>query len=266
MKMTVILRSLLIALGLSLAAALDASTADEPRPRETNAYPSPAADGAAVPNPPDPRWLKRHEEFVELARGGAVDVLFLGDSITDLWRYETESGIPRGKAVWDRMIAPLRAANFGIDGDRTQNVLWRIQHGEVDGIHPKVVVLLIGTNNTGRERDGRIRNTVAEAISGITAVVKELRKRLPDSTILLLALFPRGPRDGPAQRQVEAVNAGIAPLEDGIHIRYLDLAPKFLGADGEIPLSVMPDRLHPSQRGYQIWADAILGPIRELLK
>ena len=117
-----------------------------------------SANTAIKPEPRDPNWVKRHDGFVEIAKAGNVDVLFIGDSITDAWRRPS----PDGKAVWDANFAPLRAANFGISGDRTQHLLWRLQNGELDGIKPKAVVMMIGTNNTGFERDNTTpRNTPA---------------------------------------------------------------------------------------------------------
>jgi lysophospholipase L1-like esterase len=144
-----------------------------------------AANTAVQPAPRDAAWLKRHEGFVAEAARGGVDVLFLGDSITDGWRRPGPNG---GKAVWDREIAPLRAANFGIGGDRTQHVLWRIEHGTLEGLRPKVVVLMIGTNNTGFERDSTTpRNTPAETVAGVQALLGQLRRRLPEARVLLLA-------------------------------------------------------------------------------
>ena len=157
------------------------------------------------------RWERRHEGFVAIAKRGGVDVLFLGDSITDFWRN-------RGSNVWNKYYAPRQAANFGISGDRTEHVLWRIDHGELDGIKPKVVVLMIGTNNTGKEKDGKPRNTVPEVIAGVTAVVRDIRTRLPDSKVLLLGIFPRGNLDDLQRAQVALINTVIAKIgrrEDG---------------------------------------------------
>lgn len=220
------------------------------------------ANTAVIPAPKDARWMQRHEAFVARAQQGGINVLFLGDSITDFWR-------TRGKAVWDREFVPLGAANFGISGDRTQNVLWRLEHGEADGYQPKVVVLLIGTNNTGRERDSdRPRNTTAEVVEGVAAVVHELRARFPEAKILLLALFPRGTRGSAQRAQVAEVNRSLARLNDGRHVCFLDIGKRFLDpdGDGDIPRSIMPDLLHPSLRGYEIWADAIREPLRRLLR
>ena len=209
--------------------------------------------------PRDANWLKRHEGFLGEAKKGGIDLLFLGDSITDGWRGP-------GLQVWNQYYATLHAANFGIGGDRTQHILWRMDHGELDGIKPKVVVLLIGTNNTGLERDGKtVRNTTPQVIEGVTAVVNELRAKLPDSRILLLAIFPRG-NGGPQQAQINAVNTALAMLDDGKMVKFLDIGGRFLDANGKIPRSNMPDLLHPSAQGYQIWADAMNPTLNAMMK
>ncbi|MDE3068738.1 MAG: GDSL family lipase [Verrucomicrobiota bacterium] len=219
-----------------------------------------AQNTAVVPVPRDAHWMQRHEGFVKLAREGGIDLLFLGDSITDGWR-------GRGVKVWNRYYAPLHAANFGIGGDRTQHVLWRIEHGELDGIHPGVVVLMIGTNNTGKERHSdKIRNTIPQVIEGVQAVVKELRARLPESKILLLGIFPRGHLLDPQRAQIAVINTVIAKLDDGKMVRYLDIGPKFLEPDGDLSRSIMPDLLHPNAKGYQIWADAMNPTLFEMMR
>ncbi|HEU6447804.1 MAG TPA: platelet-activating factor acetylhydrolase IB subunit [Verrucomicrobiae bacterium] len=211
-----------------------------------------AKNTALIPESRGPGWEKRHDAFLADAKTNKIDLLFLGDSITDFWRN-------RGSNVWNHYYAPLHAANFGISGDRTQHVLWRMDHGELDGIHPKVVVLMIGTNNTGKERDGKtIRNTVPQTIEGVQAVVSEIRKKLPDSKILLLGIFPRGATiDDPQRAQVALVNTVIAKLNDEKAIQYLDIGSCFLDDKGNLPSSIMPDHLHPNEHGYQIWADAM---------
>lgn len=229
-----------------------------------SAMPTLEANTATTPLPRPGTWTERHRSFVEIAQQGGVDVLFLGDSITDFWR-NTD---PRkgGKPVWDRYFAPLNAANFGISGDRTQNVLWRLQHGGVAGLDPRVVVLMIGTNNTGREADGTPRNTPSETIEGVAAIVAELRERLPRARILLLAIFPRGERpDHPQRSQVTEINAGLSRLDDGRHIHFLDLGDRFLAPDGTLRQELMPDFLHPGLAGYQVWADALVQPLKNLL-
>lgn len=204
-------------------------------------------------------WVARHEGFVEIAKKGNVDLLFMGDSITDGWR-------TRGKNVWNKYYAPQNAANFGIGGDRTEHVLWRMDHGELDGIKPKVVVLMIGTNNSGKEKDGRLRNTIPQIIEGVTAVVTELRAKLPESKILLLAIFPRAVTDDFQRGEVAVVNTALAKLDDGKMVKFLDIGPKFLEADATLPRSIMPDLLHPNEKGYQIWADAMNPTLDEMMK
>ena len=204
-------------------------------------------------------WVARHEGFLAIAKQGNVDLLFMGDSITDGWR-------SRGVNVWNKYYAPQHAANFGIGGDRTEHVLWRMDNGELDGIKPKVVVLMIGTNNSGKEKDGRTRNTITQIIEGVTAVVTEIRTKLPDSKILLLAIFPRGNIDDLQRGQVAVINTALAKLDDGNKVKFLDIGPKFLEANGTLPKSIMPDLLHPNEKGYQIWADAMNPTLDEMMK
>jgi lysophospholipase L1-like esterase len=217
------------------------------------------ANAATNPVPRDPGWVKRHEGFVAEAQKGGIDILFMGDSITDFWRN-------RGSNVWNKYYAPRHAANFGISADRTEHVLWRMDNGELNGIKPKVVVLMIGTNNTGKERNGNIRNTTPQVIEGVTAVVHDLRAKLPETKILLLAIFPRSTLDDPQRAQVALINTVIAKLDDGKMVRFLDIGSKFLEADGTLPTSIMPDLLHPNEHGYQIWADAMNPTLDEMMK
>jgi lysophospholipase L1-like esterase len=156
--------------------------------------------------------------------------------------------------------------NLGIGGDRTQHVLWRIEHGELDVLKRKVVVLMIGTNNTGKEKDGSARNSTAEAIEGATAVVKAIRTKLPQSKLLLMAVFPRGKVDAPQRGQIKEINSALAKLDDGKMIKFLDIGQVFLAEDGSIPKTIMPDLLHPNEQGYQRWADAMEPTLAGMLK
>lgn len=219
-----------------------------------------AENTATNPVPRDAKWITRHEGFVSEAKQGGIDLLFMGDSITDFWRN-------RGSNVWNEFYAPLHAANFGISADRTQHVLWRIEHGELEGIHPKVVVLMIGTNNTGKEQDHQtVRNTVPEVIAGVTAVVQELHAKLPETKILLLAIFPRAQVGDPFRDQIKEINLALAKLDDGKAITYLDIGQKFLAPDGTLSKDIMPDLLHPNERGYKIWAEAMQPILSRLMK
>ncbi len=220
-----------------------------------------AENTATVPAPRDGNWVKRHEGFLaeSKARTGQVDLLFLGDSITDGWR-------SKGKATWEKFYTPRNALNLGIGGDRTQHVLWRLQNGEVDGLKPKVTVLLIGINNTPNEKDGVPRNTAPEVVEGVTAVVKEIQARLPKTKVLLLAVFPYKQKGDPMRDKVAQINAGIAKLGKNKRVTFLDINQKFLEADGTLPLDIMPDLLHPNDKGYQIWADAMEPTLKKLMK
>lgn len=231
---------LLLILNLATHAAFAENTATNPVPRS------------------DKWWVDRHESFVVIARQGKADLLFIGDSITDNWR-------TRGSNVWTRYYGNRNAVNFGIGSDRTQHVLWRLNHGELNSIKPKVVVLLIGTNNTGQERNSEvIRNSVPEVIEGVTAVVRCLRLKLPASKILLLGIFPRGERDAPQRIEIAKINAALAKLDDGKSIKFLDLGPQFLSLDGNLSKEIMPDLLHPSEKGYQIWAQSMEATLTQL--
>jgi len=206
-------------------------------------------------------WMKRHEEFRELARRGGIDVVFFGDSLTDYWR-------DRGRASWDEHFAPLKAANFGISGDRTQQVLWRIERGELDGLHPKVVVLLIGTNNLTPglgENSLTPKNSPDETTAGVAAILQTMRRRLPEARILLHAILPRDAPSQPIRREVDETNAKLARLADGNAVTFFDPSAQFLGADGTISREIMPDLLHLNAHGYAQWAEALRWPVDALL-
>ena len=221
---------------------------------KTETKPKAPPEKATVPAPKPGKWMEMHEHFVARAKEGKIDLLFLGDSITAGWN-------GNGKEVWDRTYGPRNPANFGIGGDRTQNVLWRIENGEIDGIKAssRRGVLMIGTNNSGS-------NTSDEIADGVTAIVKRLRETLPETRVLLLAVFPRGPKPNPGREKLSArVNEKIASLGDGKMVTYLDIARSFLNDDGTISKEVMYDFLHLTPKGYQIWADAIEPTLAKLL-
>jgi lysophospholipase L1-like esterase len=202
----------------------------------------------AVKNP------ERHEGFLARIKQGPVGLLFLGDSITDAWPR-------RGKSTWDK-LAPYNPADFGISGDRTEHVLWRITHGELEGIDPKVVVIMIGTNNIGHFSDEKPE----WAAAGVKKILDTVHTKLPKAKVLLLGVFPRGAKDSDARRKVEAINAIICKFGDGQKTTYLDVSRKFLDAAGDLPKDIMPDALHPNEKGYQIWYDAMLPTLEKLLR
>jgi lysophospholipase L1-like esterase len=167
----------------------------------------------------------------------------------------------------------LKAANFGIGGDRTEHILWRLQNGNYDGLKPKLTVLMIGTNNTGHE--GRVMeehggaiysSSVEETVEGIATIVELLKEKQPQMKILLLAIFPRGAdSDDPKRQQNEEINQRIAKLADDKMVTYLDINEAFLKEDGTLSREVMPDLLHPNAAGYEIWSKAIEDEVKELM-
>jgi len=211
----------------------------------------------------NPGFRAKHAANVELAKKGDIDLLFMGDSITDFWRNAGPDGVanpPRaGKAVFDKYYGSLKAANFGIGGDTTQGVLYRLQNGEGQGFQPKAIMLMIGTNNAAT-------CSSAEIAEGVGAVVLEMRKDFPEAKILLLGIFPRGNPGDPVRKTVLDVNPIIARLDDGQHVFYLDIGSKFLDADGVLQPAIMADKLHPNEKGYVIWAEAVKDKLAELMK
>lgn len=215
----------------------------------------PPANTAIVPSLAE-RFRAKHEQNLEVARGGDVELLLMGDSITDFWR-NTE-GAFAGKSILDEYFGHWKIANFGIAGDTTEGVLYRLANGEGEGFSPRAVMLMIGTNNTRR-------NTAAEIAEGIGAVVLALRGDFPEANILLLGVFPRGRAGDPVRGTIAEINETISRLHDGDTVHYLDIGDAFLDEDGNIPASVMSDRLHPSTEGYRIWAEAVLEPLTALM-
>lgn len=206
---------------------------------------------------PNTGFMAAHQKFVGIAQEGKAQLVFLGDSITAGWGSK--------KDIWDKAFGQYTPANFGIGGDRTQHVLWRIENGELETIKPKAVVIMIGTNNSGSDP--------AEGIAkGVTKIVETVRAKQPQAKILLLAVFPRGEKASTPEKpnmgrdKLKQVNAIIAKLDDGKNIHFLDIGDKFLQPDGSLTKEIMPDFLHLSAAGYQIWADAITPKLAELMK
>ena len=198
-------------------------------------------------------WANRHEGVLKRIAQGKVDLIFIGDSITHSWE-------KAGKDIWQQYYAPRNAVNMGFSGDRTQHVLWRFEHGELEGISPRAAVLMIGTNNSNRQD-----NTAEEIGDGIIAICAQLREKLPETRILILAVFPRGPEPS-AQREKNARASALASqIADGRMIHFLDIGEKFLQPDKTLTKDIMPDYLHLTPRGYQIWAEGIETKLAELM-
>lgn len=226
-------------LSLSALSAL-AHVANEPAPRT------------------DPGWVKRQELLNQRVAeaGKTAKVLFIGDSITEAWEYN-------GKDVWARYYESRGAVNIGIGGDQTQHVLWRLDHGNLNGLNPKAAVIMIGTNNVGNSYGNG--STVPQIAEGVAAIVQKLRDKLPQMRILLLGIFPRGSLPNPMRGDLLQVNQIIKKLADGQNVIYLDFGDRFLDRDGSIPTSLMPDYLHLTPAGYQIWAESIEAQLSSLL-
>jgi len=254
-----------VALALLVSASVHAQS---PAPAPAAAPAKPAAPKVVLPpQPPDvaaqkmgpdgkvhPGFAAAHDRFVIQAKEGSGQLVFLGDSITAGWG-------GNGKEVWAKAFSNYKPLNFGIGGDRTQHVLWRIENGELDGIKPKAAVVMIGTNNSASDP--------AEGIArGVTRIIETIRAKQPQAKILLLAVFPRGekPSPNPGRDKLKQVNAIIAKLDDGKNVFFLDIGGKFMQPDGTLTREIMPDFLHLSAAGYQIWADAIGPKLAELMK
>jgi len=267
----------LAAILVLVAGAAKAQTAPAAASGSSNAAPiqpaaAPAAQAPAPPRPNsaiipslNPGFRHAHSNNVEIAKKGDIDVLFMGDSITDWWRNggrgkPINDAIPYGgKAVFEKYFGTLKVANFGIAGDTTQGVLYRLQDGEGQGYNPKAIMLMIGTNNTGG-------NSPDEIALGVADVVFELRKDFPDAKILLLGIFPRSGPTTRVRAQIADINKIIQHLHDGRHVFYMDIGSKFLADDGTIPHEIMSDGLHPTSKGYEIWAQAVHDPLVALMK
>ncbi|HEX5687611.1 MAG TPA: GDSL-type esterase/lipase family protein [Ideonella sp.] len=205
-------------------------------------------------------WLPRHRQKLEdkrqlVAAGTPPEVVFIGDSITQGWENE-------GREVWRQHYAPLHALALGFGGDRTENVLWRLQNGEIDGITPKVAVLMIGTNNTGHRAEAP--ETTA---AGIKRLIDEIRRRSPKTKVLLLAIFPRGEKPDDFLRGINnRVNKLIARYADGRSVHFLDINAELMNPDGTLSKDVLFDLLHLSEKGYAIWQRAMDPTLQRLLK
>jgi len=267
------MKKILLTFTLSLAALMPLVLAQTPAPTATLTAsapvvaPAPKVDASAAIEKKDPsgKFLKMHESFLARGKAGPVGVLFLGDSITEGWS--------KAPHVWEHYYGKLEPANFGIGGDQTQHVIWRIENGELDGLHPKVVVLMLGTNNSAA-------HTAEEIVAADKKIIAMIRAKIPETKVLLLAIFPRGARkdakgviteasiaDATKRMAVITVaNAELAKLADGVNVRYLDIGEKFLGQDGKIPFTIMPDQLHPTAAGYQLWAETMQPLLTEMMK
>lgn len=253
-------RTLVVAAGtfaLSLSAlAQNTKPADKPADKKDPApvkQPEKAQVKATTPEFHE-GTQKRHEHFNEISKEGKAKLVFVGDSITEAWEGP-------GREVWENFYAKRNAANFGISGDRTEHVLWRLDHGNFDGLSPDLVVIMIGTNNTGHRQD-KAEDTAA----GIEAIIDRIEKKCPKSKVLLLGVFPRSETaDHPLRTLNIAINDIIKGFADSKRVFYKDISSAFFNDKGELTKDIMPDYLHLTPEGYKRWAEAIEGDIATLL-
>jgi len=225
------------------AMAEDAAKAATPAPRENT---------AVIPMPGgSDTWRARHQAMNDRAKEGNVGLVYIGDSIVGNWRWD-------GKLVWDHYYAKRQGVILGISGDRTQQVLWRLQHGNIDGISPRLAMVMIGQNN------GPF-NTGEEIAAGVTTIVDTLRDKLPETRILVLAIFQRGKTPTPERAVLSKANEIVSRLADGKRVFFLDINDRFVRPDGSIPAELMPDWEHPNEDGHRVWAEAIEPKVAELM-
>jgi N-acetylglucosamine-6-sulfatase len=199
------------------------------------------------------RWRDRDAAMTAMAKSNDFDLAFIGDSITQGWE-------GRGKSTWDKFYSNRKAINLGIGGDRTEHIIWRLTHGNLGKIQPKVAVLMIGTNNTGH-----FQQDPSEVAAGVKEILQILADRLPDTKIVLHGIFPRGAGSLDEKRLNNiAINQQIRRFADGDRVRYLEVGDQFLEPDGSISPSIMPDQLHLSAKGYDLWAEALEPTLKEL--
>jgi lysophospholipase L1-like esterase len=205
-----------------------------------------------VPRPYD-QWMERHNRVVERVKRGDVGIAFIGNSLTQRWE---SSGLP----IWNKYYAPRNAVNMGFDGDGTQNVLWRLDHGEIDGISPKLAVVLIGSNHVNGY-------SIEQISDGIKAVCCRIKTKLPETKILLLAILPRGDASAAAAYRLNKASEEASRIADNRKIFYLNISERFLDIDGNVSKQMMTiDGVHLTLTGYQTLAEALEPTISKLLK
>ncbi len=203
-------------------------------------------------------WAVRHALVMELTARKKASLVFIGDSITQMFGGEPHDRSQPGKAVWEKYYGARNATNLGFGYDYTENTLWRLQHGELDGAAARAVVVNIGTNNMGK-------NTSEEIFEGVKAVLAEVRRSQPAAKVLLLGIYPRGAKPDATREKVARTNVLLATLDGKDGITFQDVTPKLLEPDASISKEVMGDFLHPTQKGYEIIAEAIEPTLKKML-
>jgi lysophospholipase L1-like esterase len=202
-----------------------------------------------------------HRQLLDKAKRGRIDVYFVGDSITRRWG-ATDPQYKDMLANWKQNFFGWNAANFGWGADTIPNILWRLENGELDGVNPKVIVVLAGTNDVGGQPGNDAK--VADIVSGIQAIVDGCQKKAPKAVIILTAIFPRNDNMA-VMPMIDRINDRIARLGDGKKVRFLNVNHKLADKDGKLFDGMMGDKLHPTVKGYQVWADGLKPLLTELL-
>jgi beta-glucosidase len=222
--------------------------------------PAPVSHASPLERTPEsavtPSEKSRHTGFMRQIKdgNGDFDFVLIGDSITDYWP-------GKGNDSYSR-FAPWKPLDLGVSAETTDEVLWRLLNGELDGIHPKVVMIMIGTNNLGHYRSEKPEWVAA----GIKKIIETVRAKQPQAKILLLAIFPRGATSTDVTRQrIDEVNKLLPVLADDKNVFFMDIGPKFLDPQGNLPREIMPDLLHPNADGYRIWIEAVRPKLEELM-
>ena len=223
---------------------------------------------AVVPVPRTDRNSQlAHEQLLAKARQGGIDLYFVGDSIIRRWGC-SDAQYRDLLANWTTNFHGWNAGNFGWGSDTVQNILWRLENGELAGVRPKVVVLLAGTNNLKPGDTGeRAEAKIAEVVAGIRAILDSVQRQAPAATVILMGVLPRNsPGEGlTLMPTIRRLNSRLAGFADGKRIRYLDLDARLADRDGQLLAGMMHDGVHPTVQGYQVWADALKPILTELL-
>jgi lysophospholipase L1-like esterase len=231
-------------------------------PKGATTMPSPLTDSATIPSPrTDANSIAAHQQLVAKAKSGGIDLYFLGDSITRRWG-STDPQWAALKANWQENFFGWNAANFGWGADRIQNILWRINNGELDGVNPKVIVILAGTNNVGTQPGDDAK--ITDIIAGLKTLITTCQQKAPDARIVLTGIFPRNDNIA-VMPEINRINTDLAKLADGNQIFYININDKLADSNGKLLDGMTIDQLHPTAKGYQIWADALQPVLTHLL-
>lgn len=202
-------------------------------------------------------WYARHEAVLKAKDQIKPEIVMIGDSITHFWAGAPEAHTQRGPESWRQLFGQRPVLNMGFGWDRTQNVLWRLEHGEFDGLHPRYIVLNIGTNNFSTTANAQA-NTPAEVAEAIGVICTRLKDKSPESRIIIMGVLPRGQKpDDPFRAKITELNKLLADLAKSRGLIFLDIGHQLLASDGSIPTAIMSDYCHPTEQGYAIWAEAL---------